>query len=391
MKEINQKGQALIFIALTFVVLGLFVGLAIDGGRAYLLKADLARKIDPAALAAAAKISAGLSAAQAAACNSAKMNGLDCTGLTVTQVTVNTPGGGSTTGIRISATATMSTGFMHLGKLIGCGSVCDSVTVAASAVAAPGGSVDLIMNLDDTASMQSSGWIGPAKNGANALVDAIVPASSSGSSTAKASLVPFRGCYSTSGSSGCENSQEYSAGAIVSLTNSNTTLHSGINALTGNGGSGTNLCEGLSEARVKLFDLNSRTNAQKFVVMLTDAASNRSTSASFSNCNGSSNDQLNLYAYKEAQDLKNGTNVGSTGQQAGQMVTIFVIFYGSSGPSPANCTPPSPSATSWSTTPLNLGRCIASSAAEMYFAPTPSDLQAAFAQIISRLPVRLVM
>ena len=114
MKEINQKGQALIFIALTFVVLGLFVGLAIDGGRAYLLKADLARKIDPAALAAAAKISAGLSAAQAAACNSAKMNGLDCTGLTVTQVTVNTPGGGSTTGIRISATATMSTGFFRL-------------------------------------------------------------------------------------------------------------------------------------------------------------------------------------------------------------------------------------------------------------------------------------
>jgi len=50
-----------------------------------------------------------------------------------------------------------------------------------------------------------------------------------------------------------------------------------------------------------------------------------------------------------------------------------------------------PSATSWSTTPLNLGRCIASSAAEMYFAPTPSDLQAAFAQVISRLPVRLVM
>ncbi len=79
------------------------------------------------------------------------------------------------------------------------------------------------MNLDDTASMSSGGWIGPAKTGANALVDAMVPAGAS-SSSAMVSLVPFRGGYNTTnprGSTGYENRNEYPAGTIVSLSTNN--------------------------------------------------------------------------------------------------------------------------------------------------------------------------
>ena len=398
----NDKGYALIFVTLSFVLLGLFVGLATDGGRGFLLRAELERTVDAAAIAGAARLgTGGISAAQAAACDAAGMNGVTtCSNLVVTQVTVNDASGTPKPGVQVTGTASTPTIFMRLGKLIGCGAACDFINATASAVAASGGFVDLVMNLDDTASMQSGGWIGPAKTGASALVDAMVPVGSS-SSSAKVSLVPFRGCYNTStppGSSGCDNRNEYSAGTIVSLTTNNATLHNGINALAGKGGSGTNNCEGLTQSRIKLFDTSfgARTNAQKFLVVLTDASSNYNTGfpADYASCRPSTsatdNYEVNLFTYKVAQDIKNGTNVGTTGQLAGQTVKIFVIFYGSNGPAPANCTPPPTGATSWNTTPLMLGRCIASTAGDMYFAPTPSSVTAAFQQIINRLPVLLL-
>jgi hypothetical protein len=137
-----------------------------------------------------------------------------------------------------------------------------------------------------------------------------------------------------------------------------------------------------------------RPTSQKFLVLLSDTDMNYSTAASFASCTptsgGTANQKVNLLTYNVAQDIKNGTNVGMTGQIDGQTVKVFVIFYGSAGPAPANCTPPPVGATSWNTTPLNLGRCIASSAGDMYFAPTPSDITTAFQQIINRLPVVLV-
>ena len=400
-KKLNEKGQVIIFTTLAFVVLGFFVGMATDGGRGFLLKAELVRSVDAAAIAAASRIATGgLSAATNAACDAARMNGVtNCSNLVVTQVTVNDAGGNPKNAVQVSGTASTPTIFIRLGNLMGCGN-CDVINVAASAVAASGGFVDLVMNLDDTASMSSGGWIGPAKTGANALVDAMV--STGGSSAAMVSLVPFRGGYNTTnprGATGYENKNEYPAGTIVSLTTNNTTLHSGINALTGVGGSGTNNCEGLTMSRIKLFQSGvARTNAQKFLVVLSDATSNGSHPATFSNCgpnltSNPTNAQINFDAYTVAQDIKNGTNVGTTGQLLGQTVKVFVIFYGSSGPAPANCTPPPGGAnatTGWNTTALNLGRCIASTAGDMYFAPSPSSVTAAFQQIINRLPVLLL-
>ncbi len=397
-KKLNEKGQVIIFTTLAFVVLGFFVGMATDGGRGFLLKSELVRTVDSAAIAAASRITTGgLTAATSAACDAARMNGVtDCSNLTVTQVTVNDATGHPKDAVQVAGTASTPTFFIRLGNLMGCGN-CDVINVAASAVAAAGGSVDFVINLDDTASMQSGGWIGPAKTGANALVDALIP--SAGSGTSLVAMVPFRGGYNTTGANSYENKNEYPSGNIVSLTNDRTKLHNGINALTGAGGSGTNNCEGLTESRIKLFGGTARPEAQKFLVVLTDATSNGSHAATFiPDCgpnatSNPSNNQINFDTYKVAQDLKNGTNVGTTGQLSGQTVKVFVIFYGSSGPAPANCTPPPGSAnatTGWSTSALNLGRCIASTAGDMYFAPTPSAVTAAFQQIINRLPVLLL-
>ena len=51
----SENGSFLLIVAIMMVVLGMIVGLAIDSGRAYIMKAELQRNIDSAALAAASR------------------------------------------------------------------------------------------------------------------------------------------------------------------------------------------------------------------------------------------------------------------------------------------------------------------------------------------------
>jgi hypothetical protein len=405
MKQINDRGQILIYFTLSFVLLGLFIGLAIDGGRAYLLKAQLARKVDPAALAAASRInSGGIGAATAAACNAALMNGMNCADLTITQTTVTDPAGNPVDGVQVSASAIMPTTFMRLGNLIGCGPVCNAITVSAAAVAAPGGITDLVMDLDTTSSMRGSNLTN-AKIGANALVDAVFP--SGGTPTTLVGLVPFRGCYNVAGSNGCVDPDEYpnNGGDIVSLSNNNTTLHNGVNALAAppsGAGSGTNVCEGLKKSRQELFEAGlARPNAARYIVVLTDAENSVDSAVLpfvSADCTptggGNLNYDLGVRTNTMATNIKTG--VAGDGQQAGQTVTIFVIMYGpnATGSVPANCDPSlltntanPPDSLTYTKT---LARCIASSAGDVYLAPTAASISAAFFDIISRLPVRLL-
>ena len=400
MKQKNEKGQALVFILLMFAILLFMVGLASDGGRAYLVRASMARVVDAAAIAAAAKVnSGGLTAAQTAACDSARMNGVtNCAILDVTQVTTNDAAGNPKSAVKVTANVATPTIFVAAGKLMGC-TTCSVINVSVSAVAAGGGTLDIAVNLDDTASMKTGAptWISQAKIGANALIDAVLPVS--GSPTAMVSMVPFRGCYNVTGANDCKNRLDYPSGHIAPLTNTSSLIHNAVNALDGKGGSGTNNCEGLYESRIRLFQSGlARATAQKFLVLLSDTNSsyNPGNAGPYNvgpckpSSGGTAEHKVNLLTYNIAQDIKNGTNVGTTGQIAGQTVKVFLIFYGDAGPAPVNCTPPPAGATSWNTDPINLGRCIASSAGDMYFAPTPSDVAAAFQQIINRLPVVLV-
>jgi hypothetical protein len=403
MKKIDNKGQILLFFTLAFVLLGLFIGLAIDGGRAYFLKAQLARKVDPAALAAAAKIAVSFNAAQDAACDAARMNGLDCSNVTVAAETVTDPEGKPVEGVRVSATEPMPTTFMRLGLLIGCGTVCEAINVAATAVAAPGGTFDLAMDFDDTGSMLGA-KLSAAKSGAHTLVDAVLQ--SAGSAPASVSLVPFRGCYNDSGANSCEDSDEYGAGDIVSLSKDSTKLHNAINALDAGGGSGTNVCEGLKKTRQNLFESGvAHPKGGKFIVILTDADNDYNEEkagpyvtaackpSASAKTHPEKNRDLGAKTYALASDIKSG----STGDgQNGQTVTIFVILYGSGaeGNFPTACDPSmiSDNKQSSNSSPYikNLALCIASSSGEVFLAPSASDITAAFEKIVSRLPVRLL-
>ena len=58
----GQKGFVLVYMAATLSALLLFTGLAVDTGRAYVVKAQLSKAVDGAALAAARSLNSGNSA-----------------------------------------------------------------------------------------------------------------------------------------------------------------------------------------------------------------------------------------------------------------------------------------------------------------------------------------
>src|ERR1700674_1693267 len=55
----SEKGFALIYLSIVLTVLLLFTGLAVDSGRAYVVKAQLTKAVDGAALGAARMLNSG--------------------------------------------------------------------------------------------------------------------------------------------------------------------------------------------------------------------------------------------------------------------------------------------------------------------------------------------
>src|SRR5262252_11032418 len=55
----NERGYALIYLSIMLAVLLIFTGLAVDSGRAYVVKAQLSKAVDGAALAAARNLNSG--------------------------------------------------------------------------------------------------------------------------------------------------------------------------------------------------------------------------------------------------------------------------------------------------------------------------------------------
>ena len=305
---LNEKGQVIIFVTLAFVILGLFVGLAVDGGRAYLMHQRLRKVVDAAALA-GAKAMAGptdpneaLNAARIAACDSAKLNGIasgdsECgqsgTVLTVWIGDVTNPDGTTQQGVIVRGANTSSTFFMRLGGLIGCES-CTSINVEATGQAAPDTLVDVVLVLDDTGTMnhgcvtftEPGCPIRGAKEGAKTLVNKLL---ADPNSHAKIAFVPFRGCY-THISPGLDRNNppelppaylKKDNGNILNgcifyeemqdLTNDSATLAAQIDKRRGAGGyPGTNVCLAMHEGRKKLFGTDSRAIARKIMVILTD-------------------------------------------------------------------------------------------------------------------------
>lgn len=117
----NQRGIALAYVAIFFVMLALMVGLATDLGRAYAVRHELAKAVDAAALAAARVIPNGQTAAQNEANQIFRLNFPDGH-LGVESVTSpsiefdNVPSGPNVGAhlITVSATATLPTTFMRI-------------------------------------------------------------------------------------------------------------------------------------------------------------------------------------------------------------------------------------------------------------------------------------
>jgi Putative Flp pilus-assembly TadE/G-like len=291
----DEKGQVLIFVTLAFVILGMFLGLAVDGGRAFLMRERLRSIVDAAALA-GAKAMAGPTDlevakenARLAACDSAKVNGLDAGVCDSTKLKVEigpVPVSGEL-GVIVTGTDTSRTFFMALGGFIGCES-CRTIDVKHVGVAVPDTLADVVLVLDDTGTMKCVPGedcpITNAKLGAQKLIDMLL---ADPSSHAKIAFVPFRGCYAPdrmtpaplvpffTPDKGCIKPDE-----MQDLTNDAAALAAKINTRQGAGGfPGTNICVAMIEGRKKLFGPESRAIARKVMVILTDGENNYSDSA----------------------------------------------------------------------------------------------------------------
>src|SRR5512145_137696 len=148
----NEKGFALIYMAVFLTTLRLFVGVVVDSGRAYVVQAQLSKAVDGAALGAARMLNSGNPRQEAAQIFNANFP----VGFMGTTSVTNPATDGSffsletiaATGVNVvtvRATAVMPTTFMRLGTL-------DEVTVAATGEAQRR-MVDLSLILDVSSSI----------------------------------------------------------------------------------------------------------------------------------------------------------------------------------------------------------------------------------------------
>lgn len=168
-RRIDEKGFALVYTAVILTGLLLLVGLAVDAGRAYIVKAQLSTAVDGAALGAARMLNSGNPRNEAARLFQQNFPA-GYMGTTAVTDAVNDPSFYSMhtvreTGVnvvRVRAQATVPTTFMRLGK--------KTNVVVVSEGEAQRRMVDLSLVLDVSSSIGSR-W-GAVRDAARAFVDA---------------------------------------------------------------------------------------------------------------------------------------------------------------------------------------------------------------------------
>jgi hypothetical protein len=260
-RNTSSRGQVLPLAALMMVVLIAFVGLAIDAGRLFIARAELVRAVDAAALAGTLELP-NLTAAQAKVITYMAKNEPDAT--------VEAPISPVERQIEVRGTKSVDVIFMRVFGF-------DTVEVSATATAGFGVlAVDTVMAIDATGSMgDGSGCpngstcpIVAAKNAAKSFTDTLLSGSTQSSETL-VGVAPYRGCFNL------PNLFSFCipiATMVQSLSNNKSVVDSRINAITAVGGSGTNICNGMSKANEVLFGVghHSVSNMLKIVVILSD-------------------------------------------------------------------------------------------------------------------------
>jgi Flp pilus assembly protein TadG len=258
---ITEKGQVLVMAALVIIVLVAAIGLAIDLGRMMVARAQLVRAVDAAALAGTLELP-NLTTAEA------KVRAYMAANEPSAQVDV--PISPADRQIEVNGSKTVPMFFI---KVLGI----SSVKVTAHATAGFGVlAVDTVMAIDATGSMGSgtgcpNGATCPivaAKNAAKSFTDTLL----SGSVVSSETLVgetPYRGCFNTPNPlSGCVPL----ATMMQPLSNNKTAIQAKINGVASEGGTGTNVCNGMLKANEILFGAGHHTvsNALHIIVILSD-------------------------------------------------------------------------------------------------------------------------
>jgi len=258
---IAERGQILVMSALVILVLVAAIGLAIDLGRIFVARAQLVRAVDAAALAGTLELP-NATAAQAKVYAYMSENEPDAQ--------VDVPVSPTERQIEVKGSKTVSMFFIRVLGI-------DSVEVTAHAKAGFGVlAVDTVMAIDATGSMGtgtgcpngSSCPIVAAKQAAISFTDTLL----SGSVASQDTLVgetPYRGCFNTPNSlSGCVPL----ATMMQPLSNDKSVIQAKINAVASEGGTGTNVCNGMLKANEILFGTGHHTvsNALHVIVILSD-------------------------------------------------------------------------------------------------------------------------
>ena len=290
MGRLNQKGSLIIWLSLTFALVGTFIGFALDFGHAYLEKARIARLIDGAAIAAAKvlKGQAGLeNDATRAACDSMTMNGAKvvmngnaCTAVqgapltaTISFIDLPVAGGPSVRAVRVSASEPVPTTFLRfLGWMVP--GDYSTISVNAVAEAGPERPVDLMLVLDRSGSMTATSGSGQSKiNDLKTAVNGFLGLANTFSAKDRIGMVSFayRGCGNASGGDSTANTCVPDAALDYATSTHINTLQNKVNALVATGG--TNTMEALRTASAALapsFDDATRSTTRKAVLFVTD-------------------------------------------------------------------------------------------------------------------------
>jgi hypothetical protein len=179
----SRSGQMVVLTTLAFVLLCVFIGLAIDLGRAYLLRSQLSAIVDASALAAAKKLNGQVGnqgEALKAACDAMVMNGMKvrvegegdtatCSSTSETSFTLSVdfvdkpvPGSTPIKFVQITGNASIPTSFLRLLRFMSEGNF-TALNVSAFAEAGPVRPVDLMLVLDRSTSMERTDGSGRRK------------------------------------------------------------------------------------------------------------------------------------------------------------------------------------------------------------------------------------
>ncbi|HTN72334.1 MAG TPA: VWA domain-containing protein [Methylomirabilota bacterium] len=286
MRTLNQKGSVVIFLTLTFALLGTFIGFALDFGRAYLEKARISRLVDGAALAAAKvlKGQVGLEdAATRAACDSMVMNGaavvMSGNGCAATgsefTVAVNfvpkvVGGGLPIQYVQVQGNEPVQTTFLRFLAFLTSGDF-STINVSALAEAGPERPIDLMIVLDRSGSMSTVDGSGNTKIFAlKTATTTFLDNNFTSDDHIGMTSFAYRGCSGTAAGdftgADCTTAPDKPIGSSIS------SIKTAVNNLNPQNGS-TNTMEGLRVANAQIttaINDPTRSSTRKAVLLITD-------------------------------------------------------------------------------------------------------------------------